>query len=50
MFKSLPDPLWHASVLEGLATVPILDAWANGATLVIKTPYSDIQSLMRELL
>lgn len=35
MFKSLPDPLWHASVLESLATVPILDAWATGAGLVI---------------
>lgn len=37
MFKGLPDPLWHASVLEGQATVPILDAWANGASLVINT-------------
>ena len=35
MFKGLPDPLWHASVLEGLATVPILEAWASGAGLVI---------------
>lgn len=33
MFKSLPDPLWHASVLEGLATVPILGAWASGVGL-----------------
>lgn len=36
MFKGLPDPLWNASVLEGLATVPILEAWANGAGLVIQ--------------
>jgi len=35
MFKSLPDPLWHASVLEGLATVPILEAWTSGAGLVM---------------
>ncbi|KAF9652866.1 hypothetical protein BDM02DRAFT_3153426 [Thelephora ganbajun] len=33
MFKGLPDPLWHASVLEGLATVPILEAWASGTGL-----------------
>lgn len=37
MFKALPDPLWYASVLEGLATVPILEAWASGAGLVINT-------------
>lgn len=36
MFKNLPDPLWYASVLEGLATVPILEAWASGASLVIR--------------
>jgi trafficking protein particle complex subunit 9 len=36
MFKSLPDPLWHASVLEGLATVPILEAWVSGSGLVIQ--------------
>lgn len=35
MFKALSDPLWHASVLEGLATVPILEAWASGVGLVI---------------
>lgn len=35
MFKNLPDPLWHASVLEGLATVPILEAWASGTGLVM---------------
>jgi len=39
MFKSIPDPLWHASVLEGLATVPILDAWASGVGLVISTSH-----------
>ena len=42
MFKGLPDPLWHASVLEGLAIVPILEAWASGVGSVINTspPYS----------
>jgi len=50
MFKALPDPLWHASVLEGLATVPILDAWANGASLVTNTSHLDIRTLTRKLL
>jgi len=50
MFKALPDPLWHASVLEGLATVPILDAWANGASLVFTTSHFGIRSLTRKLL
>lgn len=36
MFKSLPDPLWHASVLEGLATIPILEAWTSETGLVIQ--------------
>jgi len=39
MFKGLPDPLWHASVLEGLATVLVLEAWASGAGLVTNTSY-----------
>jgi len=48
MFKSLPDPLWQASVLEGLATIPILDAWANGASLVINPFDSDDRSLTKK--
>jgi len=50
MFKALPDPLWHASVLEGLATVPILDAWANGASLVINISHSEVRSLTMKLM
>lgn len=47
MFKSLPDPLWQASVLEGLATIPILDAWATGGGLVINTSRSGVLFLTR---
>jgi hypothetical protein len=47
MFKSLPDPLWHASVLEGLATIPVLDAWASGTGLVINTSPSGVRALTR---
>jgi len=32
--KSNPDPVWHASVLEGLSTVGILEAWASSGGLV----------------
>jgi len=29
LFKTSTDPLWHASTLEGLATVSLLDAWSG---------------------
>lgn len=30
LFKTGQDPVWHASVLEGMATVFVLDAWSVG--------------------
>ena len=29
LFKASADPLWHASTLEGLATLSLLDAWSG---------------------
>jgi hypothetical protein len=29
LFKTSSDPLWHASTLEGLATLSLLDAWSG---------------------
>jgi hypothetical protein len=34
LFKTGQDPVWHASVLEGMATVFVLDAWSAGQGLV----------------
>ena len=28
MLKNPQDAVWHASALEGLATIPVLDAWS----------------------
>jgi hypothetical protein len=29
LFKAANDPVWYASVLEGLATIALLDAWSG---------------------
>lgn len=29
LFKNPHDAPWHASALEGLATIPIVEAWAS---------------------
>ena len=29
LFKGPPDTAWHASALEGLATIPVVEAWAS---------------------
>lgn len=49
LFKTGQDPVWHASVLEGMATVFVLDAWSAGQGLQssvsnnsIKEPWADI--------
>lgn len=34
LFKTTTDSIWHASALEGLATVALLDAWSSGQGLV----------------
>lgn len=34
LFKLPQDIAWHASALEGMATIPVLDAWAAGNGLV----------------
>ena len=35
MLKSSQDNVWHASALEGLATISILDAWSAEKTVGI---------------
>jgi trafficking protein particle complex subunit 9 len=46
MFKNSADPVWHAAALEGLATIPVLDAWSSSQVLVsfsdLNYPYIDI--------
>jgi hypothetical protein len=34
MFKYPQDAIWHASALEGMATIHVLDAWSAGHGLV----------------
>jgi hypothetical protein len=34
LFKSQQDAPWHASALEGLATIAVIDAWQTGHGLV----------------
>ena len=29
LFKSPQDAPWHASALEGLATIPVVEAWSS---------------------
>ncbi|KAI0054107.1 hypothetical protein FA95DRAFT_1591856 [Auriscalpium vulgare] len=33
LFKTMPDNVWHASALEGLATVALLESWSSGQGL-----------------
>ncbi|KAG1782538.1 TRAPP II complex [Suillus placidus] len=49
LFKTGQDPVWHASVLEGMATVFVLDTWSAGQGLQssvsnngVKEPWADI--------
>ncbi|KAE9396079.1 hypothetical protein BT96DRAFT_1041682 [Gymnopus androsaceus JB14] len=37
LLKSPLDSIWHASALEGMATIPILDAWSAGHGLQTST-------------
>ncbi|KXN89239.1 hypothetical protein AN958_05993 [Leucoagaricus sp. SymC.cos] len=47
LFKNSQDNAWHASALEGLATVAIVEAWSAGhglqnSTSGTKEPWSDV--------
>ncbi|OAX44681.1 hypothetical protein K503DRAFT_795305 [Rhizopogon vinicolor AM-OR11-026] len=49
IFKTGQDLVWHASALEGLATISVLDAWSVGQGLqssvsnsTIKEPWADV--------
>ncbi|TBU35870.1 TRAPP II complex [Dichomitus squalens] len=46
LFKSPQDAPWHASALEGLATIPVVEAWSSthgiNGTASDKDPWHDI--------
>ncbi|KAJ3540870.1 hypothetical protein NMY22_g4126 [Coprinellus aureogranulatus] len=47
IFKSTSDYIWHASALEGLATIAVIDAWSAGqglhnSTATAKEPWGHI--------
>ncbi|KAI0362223.1 hypothetical protein OH77DRAFT_1416447 [Trametes cingulata] len=46
LFKTPQDAPWHASALEGLATIPVVEAWASthgvNGTAGDKDPWADI--------
>ncbi|KAI0670282.1 TRAPP II complex [Trametes maxima] len=46
LFKSPQDAPWHASALEGLATIPVVEAWSSthglNGTAGDKDPWADI--------
>jgi trafficking protein particle complex subunit 9 len=33
LLKNSQDAIWHASTLEGLATIQVVDAWAANQTV-----------------
>jgi hypothetical protein len=41
LFKTSTDPLWHASTLEGLATLSLLDAWSGQGFVRARLLYYD---------
>ncbi|KAI0928535.1 hypothetical protein AcW1_005748 [Taiwanofungus camphoratus] len=52
LFKSPQDAVWHASALEGLSTIPVIEAWSsthgmNGFT-GDKEPWSDISNKLSQ--
>ncbi|CCM02371.1 uncharacterized protein FIBRA_04466 [Fibroporia radiculosa] len=46
LFKNSQDAVWHASALEGLATIPIVEAWSSSNSMLSsdneKEPWQDI--------
>ncbi|KAG6866933.1 hypothetical protein C0991_003849 [Blastosporella zonata] len=46
LFRSSPDPAWHAATLEGLATVSVIESWSVGnglqnSTTASKEPWTE---------
>ncbi|KAI0341607.1 hypothetical protein BDW22DRAFT_1358429 [Trametopsis cervina] len=51
MLKASQDNIWHASALEGLAIIPVLDVWSAEKTDVAdgdKQPWSDIADKLNQ--
>ncbi|KZT09435.1 uncharacterized protein LAESUDRAFT_694916 [Laetiporus sulphureus 93-53] len=46
LFKGPQDAIWHASALEGLATIPVVQAWSSSQAATLpagdKDPWQDI--------
>ncbi|KAL4067655.1 transport protein Trs120 or TRAPPC9 TRAPP II complex subunit-domain-containing protein [Scleroderma citrinum] len=47
LFKAASDPVWQASVIEGLAVISVLDLWASGQGL--QTSISDMKEPWMEI-
>jgi hypothetical protein len=39
LFKTANDPVWCASALEGMATIPLLGAWSGPGFVRCRTHY-----------
>ncbi|GBE81971.1 TRAPP II complex [Sparassis latifolia] len=52
LFKGAQDTAWHASALEGLATIPVIEAWASNRavtdTVEGKEPWSEISEKLAQ--
>ncbi|TFY82625.1 hypothetical protein EWM64_g1393 [Hericium alpestre] len=53
LFKSPSDAVWHASALEGQATIAVLDAWSLGQGLQSsfsnsREPWSEVQEKLNQ--
>ncbi|KAI0062282.1 hypothetical protein BV25DRAFT_1945461 [Artomyces pyxidatus] len=53
LFKTAADNVWHASALEGLATVAVLEAWSSGQGLQAsmsnsKEPWSEVSDRLEQ--
>ncbi|KAH9856984.1 TRAPP II complex [Lenzites betulinus] len=54
LFKNLQDAPWHASALEGLATIPVVEAWSSthgvNGTHGDKDPWADLADKLAQAL
>ncbi|KAI0322235.1 TRAPP II complex [Amylostereum chailletii] len=54
LFKAHLDNIWHASALEGLATISVLEGWASGPsaspvhTHALRDPWADITEKLEQ--
>ncbi|OBZ75570.1 hypothetical protein A0H81_04217 [Grifola frondosa] len=52
LFKGPQDIVWHASALEGLATIPIIEAWSSthgiNGTVGDREPWADVSDKLTQ--